>query len=116
MRTLGEVKDGVPVRAALTATTDGVSLAGFSNAGTSWELVKHGGRVYLRGWMAAMSDAAMRTTTVQVYDTATSTIDGVTPQKVTLPLDRLQVIPAQSTDEMIQARNIVTDGHFKESW
>ncbi|MBV9848181.1 MAG: hypothetical protein JO250_00695 [Armatimonadetes bacterium] len=116
LRTLGEVKDGVPVQSALSATPDGVSIANFSSMGTAWHLIKHDGHLYIRGWMAAMSPAAMKTGPVEIYDMKAGVASGATPKPVTLRLDRLRVLSALSNDEMISAKGVVPDKHFAEPW
>ena len=116
LRTLGKVSDGVPVHANLSATSDGVSLANYSSSSTTWTLIKYGSQIYIRGWMAAMSSDAMQIGPIQIYNRAASTIDGVTPQKVTLRVDRLHCIPDQSSDEMLTVQNVTADNHFHELW
>ncbi len=115
LRTLGEVPDGRPVRAALNQTETQAAFAGFSDPGTSWTLIKYGGRVYVRAWIAAMSPTALRTSAVSLYRDRPLVPSGVAPQAVTLPVNGFQVTPGGDDDTLV-TQHVRPDAHFAEAW
>lgn len=116
LRTLGEIPDGRPVQAALDQTNLYVKFVGFSDPTTSWTLIKHGGRVYVRAWIPAMSPKAMQTSAVNLYHHKSLVPSGIAPQAVTIPIDGIQCSPGVGDDDMIDAQHIQPDSHFNESW
>lgn len=116
LRILGEVPDGVPVRCGLAQTNGQATFCDFSNPNSAWTLIKHGGRVYVRGWIPNMSAQAIAVSGVTLYNQRTVVASGVSPIPVTLAVDGLQCAPGQVDDEMIVAQKVQTDEHFRERW
>lgn len=113
---LSEVADGQPVFCDLAATDTGAKLADFAPGDGHWTLIKHGGKVYVRGWIGDMSDAALRSTIVTFHPLAYYVASGLHPVPVTLPLDGFQSPPGLTSDNMISASHVVPDGHLREKW
>ena len=113
---LSEVPDGQPVFCELAATETGAKLADFAPGDYHWTIVKHGGKVYVRGWIGDMSEAALRSTTVNVHALAQYVTSGIHPVPVTLPLDGFQSPPGLTSDNMISATHVTPDEHLKEKW
>ena len=114
---LSEVPDHQPVSAVLTSTGDAVQWTNFSPSPVTWTLIKHEGRVYLRGWIADTSDAALRVSSVQIHPTrAYDLATGLHPVPVTLPLNGFRVMPGLTNDGMITADTLQPDAHFREKW
>ena len=114
--TLDNIPEDHPVRADLTATSDRVAFTNYSGSDVSWTLVKHEGHVYVRGWIADMSAAALRSSVVTIYTIKGGMPMGAAPLAVTLRLDRFRCDPSQSSDEIISAKNVLPDSHFTEAW
>jgi hypothetical protein len=107
---LSEVGDNQPVRCYYG---DG-SFQPFSvdGSGASWTLIKHSGRVYVRGLMPRISGQAL-----QRDGTDISTLDSsgfVVP--ITLPLNGFQVMPEVGSNVEFHAVNIRLDKHAYEKW
>jgi len=113
---LSEVADGQPVFCDLAGTDTGAKLADFAPGGGHWTLIKHGDKVYVRGWIGDMSDAALRSTIVTFHPLAYYVASGLHPVPVTLPLDGFQSPAGLTSDNMISASHVVPDGHLKEKW
>ncbi len=113
---LSEVPDGQPVLCDLAAVDEGVKMTDFAPGVAHWNLIKHHGRVYLRGWIGDMSDAALRSTIVTVHPSVSFVPTGLHPVPVTLPLSGFRLPPSLSNDTLINADHIVPDGHLKEKW
>lgn len=113
---LSEVTDGQPVLCDLAATDTSATLTNWSPGDGHWTLIKHGGRVYLRGWIMDMSDTALRSTVVEFHPLAYYVASGLHPVRVTVPLDGFQALPALTNDNMISASHAVPDEHLKEKW
>lgn len=116
MAVLSEVPDGQPVLCDLAATDTGATLTNWSSGDGHWTLIKHGGRVYLRGWIMDMSDTALRSTDVEFHPLAYYVASGLHPVRVTVPLDGFQSLPGLTNDTMISASHVVPDEHLKEKW
>lgn len=116
MALLSEVPDGQPVLCLLAGTENGARLTDFAPAASHWTLIKHGGQVYVRGWIGDMSDTALRSTVVEVHPVAYYVASGLHPIPVTLPLGGFQSPPGLTGDNMISASHVVPDGHLKEKW
>lgn len=115
---LSEVPDNQPVYATLTATDTSAqwtNVSSDSSSAAQWILIKHGGRVYLRGWIADMSDAALRSSIVEIHPPHI-VYAGQQPAHITLPLDNFRSVPGLTNDEMINADHIQPDTHFREKW
>ncbi len=113
---LSEVADGQPVFCDLAGTDTGAKLADFAPGGGHWTLIKHGDKVYVRGWIGDMSDAALRSTVVTLHPLAYYVASGLHPVPVTLPVDSFQSPPGLTSDDMISASHLVPDKYFKEKW
>jgi len=113
---LSEVADGQPVFCDLAATDAGAKLADFAPGDGHWTLIKHGGKVYVRGWIGDMSDTALRSTIVTFHPLAYYVASGLHPVPVTLPLDGFQSPAGLTSDNMISASHVVPDGYLKEKW
>ena len=113
---LSEVPDGQPVLCELAATETGAKLADFAPSASHWTIIKHSGKVYVRGWIGDMSEAALRSTVVTVHTLAHYVTSGIRPVPVTLPLDGFQSPPGLTSDNMISATHVVPDEHLKEKW
>ena len=113
---LSEVSDGQPVFCELAATETGAKLADFAPSASHWTIIKHRGKVYVRGWIGDMSEAALRSTVVTVHTLAHYVTSGIRPVPVTLPLDGFQSPPGLTSDNMISATHVTPDEHLKEKW
>ena len=116
MALLSEVPDEQPVLCDLAETQYSAHLADFAPGIYHWTLIKHGGKVYVRGWIGDMSDTALRSTVVEVHPISYWVTAGIHPVRVTLPLSGFQSPPGLTSDNLISAGHIVPDEHFKEKW
>ena len=84
--------------------------------GTKWTLIKHGGKVYVRGRILKMSPAALAQDGADMY--AAGDPSFVVP--VTLAIQNFTVSsansPYQSPDAAFHAQNITLDQHAYEKW
>lgn len=113
---LSEIGDNQPVLCALTATDKGASFASFAPGPLHWTLIKHGGQVYLRGWIADMSDTALRSSQVEIHSDRVYVTSGLRPVPVTLPVNGFQSTPGLTNDDMISGQKFTPDRHFREKW
>lgn len=114
---LSEVADNRPVLCNLTATDQTAAFAPFASDSQHWTLVKHGGRVYLRGWIADMSPAALRSSPVEIHPLRQYVVSaGLHPVPVTLPVDGFMSTPGLTNDDMISATGVKPDAHYSEKW
>lgn len=113
---ISEVRENQPVLCGLTATDKGAAFASFAPAALSWTLIKHDGRLYVRGWIADMSDTALRSSTANIYPSKAGVPWGLHPVPVTLPLNGFQSNPGLTGDDLISASHIQPDAHFREKW
>ena len=113
---LSEVADNRPVLCNLTATDQATAFAPFTPASLHWTLIKHGDRVYLRGWIADMSPAALRSSPVEIHPVRAYVATGLHPVPVTLPVDGFTSTPGLTNDDMISATGVKPDEHFGEKW
>lgn len=113
---LSEVPNDQPVLCELAATETGAKLADFAPASSHWTVIKHGGKVYVRGWIGDMSNTALRSTTVTLHDLAYYVTSGMRPVPITLPLSGFQSPPGLTSDNMISASHVIPDEHLKEKW
>jgi hypothetical protein len=125
LRTLAEIGDGRPVRCGWT---DAVSLLTGGEASSygymegqeqsgpkRWRIIKHGGRIYLRGWLALpMSEAALQTGAVTLYSAPSS--KEATP--ITLPVETSRYQGGTFGVEPEQIRLAISslDKHAGEKW
>jgi hypothetical protein len=116
LRTLQEIPDGIPVHCGLTQTDGHATFVDFSNPNSAWTLMKHGGQVYVCGWIPNMSAQAIQTSGVTLYDRKELVPAGAAPRPVSLRLDSIQAIPGQGDDEMIVAQKVQPDAHFGDRW
>lgn len=113
---LSEVADGRPVLCGLAATDRGAAFAPFAPDSLHWTLIKHGGRVYLRGWIADMSPAALRSSPVEIHPVRAYVASGLHPVPVTLPVDGFASTLGLTNDDTISASGVKPDEHFGEKW
>ena len=66
-------------------------LTNFPNDGGAWRLIKHNGRIYLRGWVA--SDAEVNRPFLHIYNFSTAKELGNSPRQISLCLDNLHYGP-----------------------
>ncbi len=111
---LSEVADGQPVLCDLAGTDTGAAFADFAPAASHWTLIKHGGRVYVRGWIGDMSEGALRSGVVQVHPLAYYVASGLHPVRVTLPVAGFRSPPGLTSEDMISASRVVPDAHLRE--
>ena len=114
LRTLAEVPDGRAVHCALAQAGGTIALTNFTIPETAWTLIKHDGRLYIRGWIADMTPAALQSTQVEIHRARASVRAGLTAVPVTIRLDQLRCVGGLSTDEMLLAENVQPDRHFRE--
>ncbi len=109
---LSEVGDNQPTHCIY----DGNTFQGYSfdaiNNGQSWTLIKHDGKVYVRGWIRKTSPKAMRANGIDISTWNSSGF--VVP--VTLPTDGFKVMPNSGSSVQFHAVDIHTDEHAYEKW
>ena len=107
---LPEVGDGQPVRCGY----GGGAFQQYRPDGSEslWTLVKHDGRLYVRGRIPRMSEQALLTSGTDV--TIADAVGFVVP--VTLPLNGFQVTSGNGSDVEFHAVNIRLDKHAYEKW
>ena len=113
---LSEAADNQTVLCNLAGTEDTAHLADFAPGTCHWTLIKHGGKVYVRGWIGDISDTALRSTIVEVHPGAYWVPRGMKPIRVTLPLGGFRSPPGLTNDNVISASHLVPDEHLKEKW
>jgi hypothetical protein len=119
LRTLAEIPDNVPTKCALELTASNAEFTAFHDGlseYSTWVIIKHGGRIYVRGWISNMSTQALRTSTVNLYCRKDIDASAIAPIPVTLPLDGFQTNPALGQDDIIVAEHVQPDAHFGEHW
>ena len=110
---LSEVSDNQPVHSNFYS-------GGFHQyspgQGTKWTLIKHNGKVYVRGWIRKMSPAAL----AQVGADVSATGDSSFAAPVTLAVRGFAVSSSTpsypSPDAAFHAQNITLDQHAYEKW
>ncbi|MGI4791899.1 MAG: hypothetical protein ACRYFS_24005 [Janthinobacterium lividum] len=108
---LTEVGDNQPVRCAFDNQSS--TLQDYSpNSPAVWRLVKHDGKVYVRGWMVNASPKVMAENGI---DIANENNPGFNIP-VTLPLDSFKVMPFASFNASFHAVDIHLDKHAYEKW
>lgn len=82
----------------------------------AWTLVKHGGKVYVRGWMPKVSDKVLAVEGTDVL----SRPDAQEFVPVTLPIDAFQVVPRTGDQSdntaSFRAIGVHLDSHANEKW
>ena len=86
---LGSLLSGVPP--AKLHARSGRILTMFPNDGGAWRLIKHDGKIYLRGWIA--SNAEVNQPFLHLYNFSTATELGTSPKQLTLCLDNTHYGP-----------------------
>lgn len=127
VRMLAEIGDGRPVRCdwndAVRLLPGGAEIQkGMGNltpeqgASKHWRLIKFGGKLYLRGWLALpMSETALRSAPVILYSTPPAPEEAA---KITLPVEtsRFQGGSVGSEPEQIRLSVPVLDEHVRDQW
>lgn len=93
-----------------------------------WTLIKHDGKLYLRGWVAArFTEAQAQHHAVTVHSSEHSFDLGVKPEAITLPMSFVQysgdgpgpqapTFYSATQPPQLTARQVVLDGHAWEKW
>ena len=111
IRLLWEVGDNQPVRCTLDNQNSNFSQ--YSPAfPASWTLIKHQGKIYVRGWMLHVSPRVMQ---AHGIDVAYLNNSGFTVP-VTLSLDGFTVTPDTGSYAEFHANDIHLDKHAYEKW
>jgi len=110
---LSEVGDNQPVRC--TFDNQGSLLRQYypSNAQALWTLIKHNGKVYVRGRMLRMSSKVFLSDGADVTNVDNDPLFAV---PVTLPLNGFLVLPNVGNEGEFHAVNIHLDKHAYEKW
>ncbi len=113
---MSEVGDDQPVHSLLYNSQEWEDYYSNNNS-TSWTLIKHGGKVYLRGWIMPVSEKLMQQDGVRVENRRASE----NSIAITLPLTGFSVKPGaitgsdQETTEF-HAEDVHLDKHAYEKW
>jgi len=113
---LSEVGDEQPVRCGYFA--GGLRQYTPGGTGVTWILIKHGGRVYIRGWMLKMSPKALAANGTGISASRTSSH----VVAVTLPVDGfMEKTPDTSgtqmySDTILPVEDVRLDKHAYEKW
>lgn len=107
---LSEVGDDHPVRCFYSD----VSFEAFQpgSSGQAWTLIKHSGRVYVRGWMHKMSPRVLHVNGADIA--AIQSPDFSVP--VTLPVSGFQIVPGAGSSVEFHAVNVQPDKYTWEKW
>lgn len=129
---MDHLQSGPPVRPF--GTLDPAALSRSSqrfdvrpNLHKPWTLIKHGGKLYLRGWVTAKFTAAeSKNGIVTLHSTPQSFDAGVHPVPATLLMSFLQYsgdqmdyplgIGESGSPPLVKARNVEVDAHTWEKW
>ena len=109
---LSEVGDNQPVYCTFDLKTGGFTQYTPENAQVLWTLIKHDGKLYVRGWMLNVSPKVMD---YEGIDVATENNSGFNVP-VTLPLDSFKVLPVVGSVAQFHAVNVHLDKHAYEKW
>lgn len=109
MLLLSEVGDDQPIHCGY----GGGAFQQYSpGASTAWTLIKHGGKVYVRGWTLDMSPVVLAKAGADV-----STVgDAHFRVPITLPVSGFTVVTDAGSDTLFHAVNIHLDKHAYEKW
>ena len=110
---LSEVGDNQPVQCTFDNQGTTFSQYSFDNAQALWTLIKHDGKVYVRGRVLKLSPKMFSTDGADVTNVDNDP-DFVVP--VTLPLNDFNVVPRVGSGVEFHAINIRLDGHAYEKW
>ena len=99
LETLAEVPEDHPVQATMCSC--GVEFGEYDSQENTWTLIKHSGRLYVRGWTLPMTEAVMRSraSIKVVNDKGLKTFgpevgpEGLPDVRVTLALDSFKRVP-----------------------
>jgi len=89
------------------------------NFSTRWTLIRHNGKVYLRGYVAPQVAQSGYLLRVSLYsDGAVGDLTGAHSQAVTIPLDGAHWKDKRGADgwDEITLTGVQTDGHFHDKW
>lgn len=111
IETLSEVGDNQPVRCTFDNQSSTLQYY-YPSSSALWTLIKHHGRVYVRGWMLNVSQ---KVRTEEGIDVAYHRDENFnTP--ITLPLDEFKVLPLVGSVGSFHAVDIHLDEHAYEKW
>jgi len=112
--TFSTVKDNQPVQCNLLESNNQLRFYQWTPSNTaqnSWTLIKHGGRVYVRGWIADTSPDVLETSGASVFPHQIQPSEMV---PITLPLQGFQATPGSDNGAWFHATNIHLDKHAND--
>ena len=119
LRTLGEMPNDKPVLCMFDQTYNS-GFTSYSEPRDAWIIIKHDGKVYLRGWTERMSYAAQRAAgKITIYDDPNNNYSpGIDAARVpiTIPLDGFKCVEDQSSINYVLAADVHLDKHAYEKW
>ena len=107
---LSEVGDNQPVHCTYNNGRFQQYRPDFASA--TWTLAKHGGQLYVRGWLLKMSPKVLQTEGADV----SAVKDSEFTVPITLPLKGVSVLEGAGGDTKFHALNIHLDKHAYEKW
>ena len=110
---LSEVGDNQPVRCTFDDQTSGFGQYAAENAQVLWTLVKHDGKVYVRGHIQKMSPKVFSDLGADVVSVDNDPQFSI---PVTLPVDGFTVTPGAGSNIEFHATDIHLDSHAYEKW
>ncbi len=110
---LSEVGDNQPVQCTFDNKGDAFSQYSFGNTRALWTIIKHDGRVYVRGRILKLSPKVFSSDGADVTNVDDDP-DFVVP--VTLPLNGFDAFPGVGNNIEFHAVNIHLDKHAYEKW
>jgi len=108
---LSEVGDNQPVL-CIYDNLSSQFLNFVPNNGAAWTLIKHGNRIYVRGWLFPVSNKVMQTDGADVA----ANRDADYSLSVTLPVDSIKVLQPTGGINVFHAQDIHLDNHAYEKW
>ena len=114
---LSEAADGQPVKCFFSDTTPPQFLPFTldNNPAGAWTLIKHEGRVYVRGWIPRISTKALTTVGTDVSGDVSYT-RSQSPVPITLAMDGFRVPAGTGDENVFHAVGIHLDQHALEKW
>ena len=110
---LSEVGDNQPVRCTFNLQAGAFSQYAPENTRVLWTLIKHNGKVYVRGHMQKMSAKVF---SVLGADVTTVDNDPQFPVPVTLAVEAFTVTPGAGSEVEFHANDVHLDSHAYEKW
>ena len=113
---LSEVGDNVPVKCSFSGDTNSFGFSAYSSSDeTPWTLIKHNGKVYLRGLVQPTTSKVLSTDGADLICPSPE----VTPPPgyhgfITLPVDGFDAVPEGPSE--LKVVNVHSDQHAYEKW